>query len=115
MHHHRPAEVRLPPDLSASTSLAYSGTAASLDAAAEIVTEALAQKMASTLSVDRHELDTATPSIATGLTSLVAVELRNWLAKEVRCDAAILDFLGGATIATIVRWRRPEASTATHS
>jgi aryl carrier-like protein len=33
-----------------------------------------------------------------GLDSLVAVELRNWFAKNVQADVAIFDILGGSTI-----------------
>ncbi|KAM7211167.1 putative polyketide synthase [Rhypophila decipiens] len=70
--------------------------------ALEAVTEGLAQKMATTLAVSRDELDIQTPVHRYGVDSLVAVELRSWLAREVRCDVAVMDFLGGgATISSI--------------
>lgn len=75
-------------------------SAASLAEAAEAVQEALARKLSSTLSLTREELDTATPMHSYGVDSLVAVELRNWFAKEVHADIAIFDILGGATIVT---------------
>lgn len=71
-----------------------------LSEAAEAVTQALARKLASTLSLTLEELDMATPMHSYGVDSLVAVELRNWFAKEVHADIAIFDILGGATIAT---------------
>lgn len=36
-----------------------------------------------------------------GVDSLVAVELRNWVAKELDADIAVFETLGGATIAGI--------------
>ncbi|KAL9110459.1 MAG: hypothetical protein Q9227_005003 [Pyrenula ochraceoflavens] len=75
--------------------------AASLDDAAEAVTRALARKLSSTLSLSLEEIDESTPMHNFGVDSLVAVELRNWFAKEVHADIAIFDILGGATAATI--------------
>jgi NADPH:quinone reductase-like Zn-dependent oxidoreductase len=74
--------------------------AGSLSEATEAVTKALARKLSSTLSLTLEELDITTPMHSYGVDSLVAVELRNWFAKEVHADIAIFDILGGATIAT---------------
>lgn len=74
--------------------------AESLGEVVEAVTDALTRKMASTLSLSREEIDLATPMHSYGVDSLVAVELRNWFAKELHADVAIFDILGGATIST---------------
>lgn len=72
----------------------------SLAAAGEAVNKALLEKLASSLALSREELDADTPLHAYGVDSLVAVELRNWFAKEVHAELAIFDVLGGATART---------------
>ncbi|KAI0379259.1 hypothetical protein F5Y04DRAFT_290474 [Hypomontagnella monticulosa] len=72
--------------------------AATLTAATRAVTEALAQKMALTLALERHEIDTTLPIHRYGVDSLVAVELRNWLAKTIHSEVAILDFMGSVSV-----------------
>ncbi|RYP82964.1 hypothetical protein DL770_005477 [Monosporascus sp. CRB-9-2] len=74
-----------------------------LATAAKAVTEALTHKLAETLGLKHHELDVEMSMHRYGVDSLVAVELRNWLAKEVRADVPILDFMGTATITNISR------------
>jgi NADPH:quinone reductase-like Zn-dependent oxidoreductase len=72
----------------------------SLAEAAAAVNDAMLSKLAATLSLSREELDANTPLHTYGVDSLVAVELRNWFAKEVFADLAIFDILGGATTTT---------------
>ncbi|KAK4182993.1 hypothetical protein QBC35DRAFT_132042 [Podospora australis] len=72
----------------------------SLAEAAAAVNDAMLSKLAATLSLSREELDANTPLHTYGVDSLVAVELRNWFAKEVHADLAIFDILGGATTTT---------------
>ncbi|KAK0610185.1 KR domain-containing protein [Bombardia bombarda] len=55
-----------------------------IEAAVEVVTEALARKMASTLGVGWAEVDIGTLIHQYGVDSLVAVELSSWLVREVR-------------------------------
>ncbi|KAI2622368.1 KR domain-containing protein [Hypoxylon sp. NC1633] len=69
-----------------------------LAAGTQAVTEALAQKMAITLALERHELDASIPDYRYGVDSLVAVELRNWLAKTIHSEVAILNFMGGVSV-----------------
>lgn len=75
--------------------------ASSLNEAAEAITKALTRKLSSTLSLSLEEIDGSTPMHTFGVDSLVAVELRNWFAKEVGADIAIFDILGGATATTV--------------
>ncbi|VUC33991.1 unnamed protein product [Clonostachys rosea] len=74
--------------------------AASLDDAAGAVNEALLRKLSTMLTLPREQLDPDTPLHTYGVDSLVAVELRNWFAKEVHAELAIFDILGGATTRT---------------
>lgn len=89
--------------------------AATLTAATRAVTEALAQKMALTLALERHEIDTSIPMHRYGVDSLVAVELRNWLAKTIHSEVAILDFMGSVSVEGVSkiaisksRYRKPD-------
>ena len=66
--------------------------------ATNLVTEALAAKLADTLALARKDLDTTAPMLGLGIDSLVAVEVRNWLTKEVRTEVAISDILGGLSV-----------------
>ncbi|CAI6083222.1 unnamed protein product [Clonostachys chloroleuca] len=71
--------------------------AVTLDDAAGAVNEALLRKLSTMLALPREQLDPETPLHTYGVDSLVAVELRNWFAKEVHAELAIFDILGGAT------------------
>jgi hypothetical protein len=75
-------------------------TASSLTEAGTFVTEALTKKLSKMLSIAQQELDANKPMHLYGVDSLVAVELRNWLARELHAEVAIFDILGTATIAT---------------
>lgn len=99
----RPHQIGGPIDSSATNS---AGKDSSLDfrklfAEASSVTEAsvsvsvsegLVKRVAEILSLPDK------PMHQLGLDSLVAVELRNWLAKEVGADVAIFKILGGAML-----------------
>lgn len=62
---------------------------------------ALKRKLAATLSLSADEIQTSAPMHSYGVDSLVAVEIRNWFAKELKADIAIFDILGGSTVATV--------------
>jgi hypothetical protein len=75
--------------------------ASSLAEAGAFVTEALIKKLSKMLSIVQEELDANKPMHLYGIDSLVAVELRNWFAKELHADVAIFDIFGAATTATV--------------
>ncbi|MCJ1398963.1 hypothetical protein MMC11_002164 [Xylographa trunciseda] len=72
--------------------------AATLEDAGRIVTECLVQKLIKSLSIPREDLDTTKPLHKYGVDSLLAVELRNYFAKELSADVAIFDIMGGTSI-----------------
>jgi hypothetical protein len=76
-------------------------TASSLAEAGAFVVEALIKKLSKMLSIAQEELDANKPMHLYGVDSLVAVELRNWFARELHADVAIFDILGTATTATV--------------
>jgi hypothetical protein len=75
--------------------------ASSLAEASAFVIEALIKKLSKMLSIAPEELDANKPMHLYGVDSLVAVELRNWFARELHVDIAIFDILGGATTAKV--------------
>ncbi|GAW21488.1 hypothetical protein ANO14919_110090 [Xylariales sp. No.14919] len=81
------------------------GSTAALLAAAKspqeaerIVLEALLEKLTKVLSVDLAELDPARPMHAYGVDSLVAVELRTWITKEIGSDVSVFEMTSGQRI-----------------
>ncbi|KAK3324470.1 fatty acid synthase S-acetyltransferase [Cercophora scortea] len=77
------------------------GAVTSMDEAGVIVTDALTYKLAKSLSIPREEIDPQKPMHSYGVDSLVAVEMRNWLAKELRADVAVFELMSNASIAGI--------------
>lgn len=72
--------------------------AASLTAAAGVITEGLLGKLSKALGINREDMDVAKPLHTYGVDSLLAVELRNYFAKDFNADVAIFDLMGGSTI-----------------
>ncbi|KAL9027447.1 MAG: hypothetical protein Q9180_007332, partial [Flavoplaca navasiana] len=75
--------------------------AASQEDAAVIVSEALRNKMSRILGVSLDEIQLDSRVESYGVDSLVAVELRNWLANEVDADVAVFELLGSATLRNV--------------
>ncbi|KAI0543496.1 putative polyketide synthase [Xylaria curta] len=69
--------------------------------AASVVSHALATKLAGIMSISRDDMDMAAPIRSFGADSLVAVEIRNWLSKEVRADVAIFDIQEATSLAAL--------------
>lgn len=66
-----------------------------------LVVRALSEKLAGALSMKVDDIDVDQPVHAFGVDSLVAVELRNWIAKEFGADIAVFEITGGRTVAAI--------------
>jgi len=71
------------------------------EAKVQIVIQALATKLARSLSILTDDIDADKRLFEYGVDSLVAVELRNWIAKEFLADVAVFDIMGGATVAAL--------------
>ncbi|KAF2969557.1 hypothetical protein GQX73_g4018 [Xylaria multiplex] len=72
--------------------------ATSMAEAEDIVLEALLDKLARVLSVDRSNLDTNKPLHAYGVDSLVAVDVRSWLLKDLGSEVSVFDMNSQASI-----------------
>lgn len=66
--------------------------------AASVIIQALIEKLSSIVSVPVDNFDEHKPIHAYGIDSLVAVDLRNWLSKQMRAVVAIFDVMGGLSI-----------------
>jgi hypothetical protein len=74
----------------------------SLIEAGSIVVQALIRKLSKSLSkMQNSDVDIHKPLHAYGVDSLLAVELRNWIAKEFQADVAVFETLGGSTFSTL--------------
>ena len=77
------------------------GSASSLEEASAVVVDGLTRKLAKALSIPREDIETAKPLHAYGVDSLLAVELRNWFAKEMGANVAIFDIMGAASFEAV--------------
>lgn len=66
--------------------------------AANIAGQGILQKLSDVLSIAIQDLDVNRNITSYGLDSLTAIELRNWIAKELRANLQILELLSSGTI-----------------
>ena len=76
-------------------------TLKSVTEAGTVVADALMDKLSSSISIAKSEMDVDRAMHQYGVDSLVAIELRNWFAKKLGADVAVFDILGGSTFAGI--------------
>lgn len=67
--------------------------AGSKERAVEIITEGLVGKVAEILQMPPSEVDPGRPMYRYGVDSLVALEVRNWISKEMKSSVALLEVL----------------------
>ncbi|XP_044723776.1 KR domain-containing protein [Hirsutella rhossiliensis] len=75
--------------------------AESAEERATIVTDALATKLARSLSMQPQDIDVDQPNHNYGVDSLVAVELRNWIAKNFAANMSVFEITGGKSVAAL--------------
>lgn len=71
--------------------------------AVEIAGQGIQQKLSEVLTIDIENLDLARNITNYGLDSLTAIELRNWIAKELRANLQILELLSSGSISDLAR------------
>jgi zearalenone synthase (highly reducing iterative type I polyketide synthase) len=67
--------------------------------AGEIILHALVGKIAHMLQIPPYEVDPSQPMYRYGVDSLVALEVRNWITKELKANVALLEILAAVPIA----------------
>ncbi|KAF8858215.1 ketoacyl-synt-domain-containing protein [Acephala macrosclerotiorum] len=61
--------------------------------AIDLITEGLLTKISAVLMVPREEMDPSKPIVVYGLDSLVAIEIRNWITRELEASLQVLELL----------------------
>lgn len=77
--------------------------AESLDAAADLVCDALVKRLSRTMRIPVADIDPGKPIHAYGVDSLVAMEVRNYLGSECGCEISVLDIMGNKSIELLSR------------
>lgn len=73
----------------------------SIQAAAEIINDAIVQKLCKALTIETPDIDTSKPLHEHGVDSLVAVELRTWFLKDLGAEVAVFDMMSEPTIRSL--------------
>ncbi|KAH8650550.1 putative polyketide synthase [Tricladium varicosporioides] len=82
-----------------SLSLAQSiRSTTSYSTALDLVVEGLMTKVSDVLMVPREEMDASKPIVVYGLDSLVAIEVRNWITRELEASLQVLELLTASSI-----------------
>lgn len=72
--------------------------AESREAALEICYQALAAKLAQVLVISQDDMDPSVTVSSLGLDSLVAIEIRNWIAREANANVQVLELLSSGSL-----------------
>ncbi|WQF90302.1 Putative Acyl transferase domain superfamily, quinone oxidoreductase/zeta-crystallin, thiolase [Colletotrichum destructivum] len=72
--------------------------AESLEAAADIICDALVKRISRTMRISEPDIDVGKPIHVYGVDSLVAMEIRNYLASECGSAIAVLEIMGNKSI-----------------
>ena len=75
--------------------------ATSLAQAAELIEGGLAVKLSKSLSIALEDVDTSKPVYSYGVDSLVAIEMRNWIFKELKSQVSVFDILSKVPISQL--------------
>lgn len=76
-------------------------SATSDEEAIGIAAQGIVEKLSEVLTISVGDLDVARNITSYGLDSLTAIELRNWIAKELRANLQILELLSSGTISDL--------------
>ena len=77
--------------------------AESVATATELVSRAMKKKLAKAMMMSAEDIDGAHPVSSYGVDSLVAVEVRTWVFKEIKADISVFDVLSNVPLATLAR------------
>ena len=75
----------------------------SVEEGTQIVCDAIVAKVANIGSIPVEEINRAKPMVSYRLDSLVAIELRNWLARAMEASVPMLKLLGGSSLILLSR------------
>ena len=70
----------------------------SIQDAADICLSGLISKLSKAIMINAADIDTSKPLHTYGVDSLVAVEIRNWIMKELQADVSVFELLANSPI-----------------
>lgn len=70
--------------------------------ASHLVCEELIRKLAKAMMMELENLDSSRPASSYGVDSLVAVEVRPWVVKDVKSDISVFNILSNAPLTQLV-------------
>ena len=88
-------------------------TAGTLDAASAVATEALVKKLAKVLFRAEEDVDTSRSMSTLGIDSLIAIEIRHWVASELKSDVPVFVILGNESVGQVGRYVAEKSSLFT--
>jgi hypothetical protein len=66
------------------------------------------------MMIELEDLDSSKPANAYGVDSLVAVEVRAWVFKEVKSDVSVFDILSNAPLTTLAKMIAEKSNLLSH-
>jgi hypothetical protein len=87
--------------------------AKTLQEASDVVCTALMRKLAKAMMMELEDLDSGKPANSYGVDSLVAVEVRAWVFKEVKSDVSVFDILSNAPLTSLAAKIASKSSVTT--
>ncbi len=75
--------------------------AGSMEVARQLMVEGLVQKLCSLLVLQPQDIDASKPVAAQGLDSLVAVELRNWIVREMEVSINLVELMTASSLGAL--------------
>jgi hypothetical protein len=73
----------------------------SYEEALQLVVDGMMDKVSAVLMVPRDEMDQSRPIVVYGLDSLVAIEIRNWITRELEASLQVLELLTSSSITAL--------------
>lgn len=64
-----------------------------MTAAVDVITAAMVERLAKLMMVPASDIDANKPMSAYGVDSLVAVEVRNWISKEMQVEVSVFEIM----------------------
>src|SRR5436305_5368154 len=76
-------------------------SATTMETAATVVSDSIRHKLSKLLSISIDDIDPNKSISSNGVDSLIAMEFRSWLAKDLRADIPLLDIMGTSSISSL--------------
>ncbi|CAG8903978.1 unnamed protein product [Penicillium egyptiacum] len=89
--------------------------ASSKEEALRVCYEALAAKLAQVLVLSLEDMDPSISVVSLGLDSLVAIEIRNWIAREANANVQVLELLSGGSLMALAEIILNKSQAYTHT